>query len=270
MQGLTQDKPFSYSVDYWSRRRLAGLRNKLPALEHHPNFAFLETAVSEVVRTYYGGLSYVSNVRLPEGMQDSGDFWKLNDFWDYYKNVRKPVLILATHHDPIVPFAKNSERILNHELKLDHANISVVDFAEGVHCTLPIAYDWNVLSTVFQSYFLSHAEEFALETQELRLEIENEISPELVSKSEIKFDVLPVRSEDKFVQLEVHLPKSKDQTEILKMNLPLSQFDFRFLNPELSSSEQWMVRRWAYQNISLKLETLEGKWFLVATWPLAK
>jgi predicted alpha/beta-fold hydrolase len=271
MENLTNNRPFSYAADLWARKRLAGLREKLPEVENHPSFSFLRTAVNEVVRTYHGGLSHVSSIRLPEGMQDGADFWQLNDFWKYYKDVKEPVLILSTEKDPIVPFSLNSQKIQNKSLSLGHSNISVVNFAEGEHCTLPVAYDWKAVSSLIQSYILSHSSNFHLKQQELKIDVESE--PETVGfreESSLEFDVAPVEGKDKFVQLIVHMQQANSKTKDLAMNLPLSEFDFRFLNPTLTPSEHWMIQRWVQQNVTMRMSRHHGHWQLSAKWPIAQ
>ncbi|HEY8269712.1 MAG TPA: hypothetical protein VIG33_02405, partial [Pseudobdellovibrionaceae bacterium] len=84
MKNLTSEKPFSFLVDLWSQKRLAGLAKKMTAVENHESFAFLPKMISEVVRTYHGGLSYVSSVKLPAGVEDGPQFFQLNDFWKNY------------------------------------------------------------------------------------------------------------------------------------------------------------------------------------------
>jgi hypothetical protein len=107
MQNLTSGGAFSAMVDLWSRERLKGLGSKMSAVNDYDNFSFLKKAVSEIARTYQGGLSYVSGIHLPPGMKDGADFWGLNDFWKFYNNVKQPVLIVATDQDMAVPYALN-------------------------------------------------------------------------------------------------------------------------------------------------------------------
>jgi pimeloyl-ACP methyl ester carboxylesterase len=270
MENLTGHRPFSYAADLWSRKRLAGLTEKLPGLEDHPSFAFLRTAVDDVVTAYHGGLSHVSSVRLPEGMQDGSNFWQLNYYWKYYKNVKGPVLVLATDRDPIVPFALNSQKIQNKTLELGRSNVSVVNFPEGVHCTLPVAYDWKAVSSILQAYILSHAPNFHLKRQELKIEVQSE--PEGVGFREgapITIDVAPGDGKDKFVQVNVHMQQSDGKNKDLAMNLPLSEFDFRFLDESLTPSEHWMIQRWVQQNLTMQMARRHGQWQLSASWPVA-
>jgi hypothetical protein len=270
MKTVTTVKPFSLVVDLWSQKRLAGLVKKMPLVEDHESFGFLPKMVSEVVRTYHGGLSYVSSVKLPEGVEDGPEFFRLNDFWKNYRNVQQPVLIFATHTDPFVPFAENAQLLQNKKLKVESSNISVVDFAEGIHCTLPIPYDWKTVSSILQSYFLSHSPNFKLKEQALEMELGDDANPGFYTGSvKVSYKVHQPELKDNFIRIAVEFENEKGQTDRLKLNLPLSQFDFHFFNGELSSSEQSMIERWVNQNLSMKVITKAGKPILRASWFVA-
>jgi hypothetical protein len=169
-----------------------------------------------------------------------------------------------------VPFALNSQKIQNKTLELGRSNVSVVNFPEGVHCTLPVAYDWKAVSSILQAYILSHAPNFHLKRQELKIEVQSE--PEGVGFREgapITIDVAPGDGKDKFVQVNVHMQQSDGKNKDLAMNLPLSEFDFRFLDESLTPSEHWMIQRWVQQNLTMQMARRHGQWQLSASWPVA-
>ncbi|MGZ3782159.1 MAG: hypothetical protein ACXVCY_16020 [Pseudobdellovibrionaceae bacterium] len=270
MEKLTHDGLKSAFVDLWSRRRLAGLNKKMPSLESFENFSFLSKAISEIARTYHGGLSYVSSVQLPPSMKDGSNFWELNDFWKYYKDVEQPVLIYATDEDPAVPFKINSRMLQTKELKVDSKNIRVINLSQGVHCTLPIAYDWHTLTTIFQSYILSHSPNFKMVERNLNVDLsDNEWKGFIDQGSKVTFEVQEPNKKSGFATVELKIENSKGSTKSMNLSLPLSQFDFRFLNSELSSSEQEMVVRWLNQNLKLTVSAEAGRASLKATWPVA-
>lgn len=270
MESLTQEGTKSAFVDLWSRQRLTGLDKKIPSLESYESFSFLSKAISEIARTYHGGLSYVSSVRLPPKMKDGANFWELNDFWKYYKDVEQPVLIYATEQDPAVPFALNSQLLQSKELKIESKNIRVIELPQGVHCTLPVPYDWGTLSTLFQSYILSHSPNFKMTERSLDLDLSDEEWKGFFDDgSRVHYEVQEPSKNSGFVTLELEIENAKGTKKTMNLSLPLSQFDFRFLNPELSVSEQEMIVRWMNQNLKLTVSMQSGKPILKATWPVA-
>lgn len=270
MISLTQEGTKSAFVDLWSRRRLTGLDKKIPSLESYESFSFLSKAVSEIARTYHGGLSYVSTVQLPPKMKDGSDFWELNDFWKYYKDVEQPVLIYATEQDPAVPFALNSQLLLNKELKVESKNIRVVELPQGVHCTLPVPYDWHTLATLFQSYILSHSPDFKMTERNLDLDLSDEEWKGFFDQgSRVKFEVQEPGKKAGFVTVELEIENAKGDEKSMNLSLPLSQFDFRFLNPELTASEKEMIVRWLNQNLKFNISVQTGKPVLKASWSVA-
>lgn len=272
MESLTQSGVKSAFVDIWGRRRLGGLEQKMPGMVQYDSFKFVNKAVSEVARTYHGGLSYMSAVKLPPGMKDSSDFWVLNDFWKYYQDVQEPVMIWATVQDALVPYGMNSQQLLNKEMKVASKNLRVVEFPEGFHCTLPVAYDWKFISSMFQSYILSHSPHFALKPQTLNLDLMDEDWKDFVKSAPIttQFEVDEPGRKKNFVNVEIKLVNNKGQSKTMNLSLPLSEFDFRFLNPTLTSSEKEMIVRWVNQNLRLNVQQAAGKTSLQISWPVAR
>ncbi|UOE99783.1 hypothetical protein [Bdellovibrio reynosensis] len=270
MLNLTHGGFKSVVVDLWSRQRLLGLDQKLPALLTHDNFAFLSKAITEIARTYKGGLSYISSVQLPPGMKDGNDFWGLNDFWKYYKNVEEPVLIYATQEDPAVPYFMNSQLLQNKTIKYDSKNIRVIDLPEGVHCTLPIPYEWSAFTGLFQSYVLSHSPNFQMSQQGLEVELSDDEWAGFFDKNvKLHFEVQEPGKKVGFVTVEITFENSKGKEKTMSLSLPLSQFDFRFLNKQMHPSEQEMMVRWLNQNLKLTWAFVKSKPVLKASWPIA-
>lgn len=262
MEALTQAGVKSAFVDMWSRQRLKGLESKVPGLATYDSFSFLPKTISEVARTYQGGLSYVSSIHLPPGMKDGAHFWELNDFWKYYKQVEQPVLVYATVQDPAVPYELNSQQIAK--------NIRVIELPQGVHCTLPVAYDWNVLTGLFRSYILSHSPNFKMIERSLDVDLSDEEWAGFFDSSVgVQFEVLEPDEKSGFIAIELTFTNSKGQGKSMNLSLPLSKFDFRFLNPTLSMSEQEMIVRWLNQNLTLRLIPATSGYSLRATWKVA-
>lgn len=270
MEALIEGGVKSAFVDLWSQQRLKGLDKKLPALVSYDSFTFLSKAISEIARTYRGGLSYVSDVHLPPGMVDGANFWGLNDFWKYYKQVELPVLIYATQQDPAVPYELNSQKIAHKEMNIESKNIRVIELPQGVHCTLPVAYDWGVLAGLFQSYILSHSPHFKTVERSLDVDLyDEEWAGFFDDGSKVKFNVREPDKKSGFVALELSVENSKGDEKTMNLSLPLSEFDFRFLNPELTVSEQEMIVRWLKQNLVMRVVPNKGKYSLRASWAVA-
>jgi hypothetical protein len=271
MESLTNSGTRSAFIDLWGRRRLRGIEEKLPGVVQYDSFKFIHKAVSEVVRTYHGGLSYINSVKLPPGMKDSEDFWGLNNFWPYYKDVSEPVMIWATDHDYMVPYAINAQKISNKVMKIDSRNIRVVEFPEGYHCTLPVAYDWKLSSSMFQSYVLSHSPHFKMRQNKLNMELtDDEWKDFFVGTTTTTYKVEEPGKKKNFVNLEIELKSSKGKEKSMSFSLPLSEFDFRFHNQELTNSEKEMIVRWINQNLSVAVVDIAGKPNMQVTWAVAQ
>ncbi|MEK2687465.1 hypothetical protein [Bdellovibrio sp. GT3] len=271
MESLTGSGVRSAFIDLWGRRRLSGIEDKLPGVVQYESFKYLQKAVSEVVRTYHGGLSYMSSVKLPPGMKDGENFWALNDFWPYYKDVKEPVVIWATDNDMMVPYSINAQMLANKSMKVDSRNIRVVEFPEGYHCTLPVAYDWKMSTSLLQSYVLSHAPNFKMRENKLNVEMsDDEWNGFFTGTTKVTYEVDEPGKKKNFVNLEILLQNSKGKEKSLSMSLPLSEFDFRFMNAELSSSEKDMIVRWVNQNLQVKMVDISGKPNLQISWSVAK
>lgn len=274
MKKLTKGRMNSALVDVWARRRLHELEKKMPAVASHESFGFLDKVVSEVARNYTGGLSYNASVLLPPGMKDGANFWALNDFWRYYQDVQEPVLVLATSQDPLVPYAFNSQALASK--KANSRNIRVVEMAQGVHCTLPVAYDWKFMASVMQSYILSHSAHFKMTERNLAVDLsDEEWKGFFAGPIAIDLKVREPAKDQKFVRLRINLTNSRKEEHSMNLSLPLSEFDFRFLNPELTPSEKQMIVRWLNQNLHVDIQQASDKSgmsqspVLKVTWPVA-
>lgn len=271
MEAVTDGGTMSTLVDLWSRERLDGIEERLPSVYPHARFAFLKNATSEIVRTYQGGLSYNSSINLPGGMKDGAHFWELNNFWPRYKDVQEPVLIFANSKDPIVPFNLNSRKLVNKEIKVESKNIRVIELPQGVHCTLAVPYDWHTLSTVFQSYILSHAPETQMEERNLEIDLfDEEWKAFAEAGATASFSLAEPATKASFVTVEVKLTNTQGKDKTMNLSLPLSQFDFRFLNEELSASEKKMIVRWVNQNLRVSLQQKAQGPSLKALWSVVK
>jgi hypothetical protein len=85
-----------------------------------------------------------------------------------------------------------------------------------------------------------------------------------------EFEVDEPGRKKNFVKIEIKMinPQGKDKS--MNLSLPLSEFDFRFLNPVLSSSEKEMIVRWINQNLRVSVQQLANKATLKVSWPVAQ
>ncbi len=284
MNQLTQGKENSALLDIWSRRRLAGLVSQTPALSKDSGHSFLAKAVSEAVLKFKGGLSFDGSlVKLPPGMHDGADFWAQNNYWKYYHDVDVPVLILATEKDPLVSLELNAQTLDVDKNKGAYKNLSVVKFALGSHCLLSEPYDWKFLATMIQSYILSHSPGFVMQERKMTIELlESELSGLNVKKDQAlgpslgtqplaaSFEIKePDRAKD-FVTLQLKIRRGirSETFKVMSLTLPLSDFDFHFLNAELKRPERLMIVRWLNQNLQVNIEQQSGKADLKVKWPV--
>jgi hypothetical protein len=274
-------------MDIWSRRRLTGLVSQSPALNIDNGHSFLSKAVSEAVLKFKGGLSYSESlVKLPPGMKDSSDFWAQNNYWRYYHDVNMPVLVLATEKDPLVSLELNARTLGMDKNKELYKNLSIVKFPLGSHCLLSEPYDWKFLTTMIQSFILSHSPRFVMQERKMNIELlESELGDfsELDNKKNrfvnpsLGHQVLSASFEIKepgiakdFVtlQLKIRRGAQSEAFKTMSLTLPLSDFDFNFLNAELTKPERLMIMRWLNQNLRVSIEQQQGKADLKVKWPV--
>lgn len=89
----------------------------------------------------------VSGMQWPKGFLDhlekSKSFYELNDFWDFYRNIKIPTTIYITPNDPLVMTELNSELILSKQQKGDFQNVQIKKFERGIHCGFSSIYRWD-------------------------------------------------------------------------------------------------------------------------------
>jgi hypothetical protein len=267
MQALTQQGTFSAAADLWGRNRLQGIEERLPQVKDYKAFGFLDKALAEMVRTYNGGLSYNSTVKLPPGMVDGPNFWELNNFWKYYQHVQEPVVIYATPRDPVVPFKLNSQMLQNKSIRVESQNINVIEISQGLHCSLSIPYDWAALTSVLSSFVLSHSPNFKMQEQVIPIPLQGEDWNQVKGEEILGFHVQKPDSEARFAKISIDIKDSQGKVQTLTWNMSLESLDFNFLNSKVSDSESEMIVRWLNQNMRVRLKS--GGRNLVLSWKTA-
>lgn len=274
-QGFTM-----YLMNTWASKRLEVLRERNPKLGVS---TFIEDGFEDLKRNYHRSmLGPSANIKLPVGMDHElqgkkapGLYWKLNNFWPYYKNIKTPMFVLATKHDPIVSWFINAGRLLDGRLDLAGSNVKLFPFSEGYHCSLSVAYDWEKLATFLQTYYLKYSDEYRFETYKVRKPLSRSVIEYYgKEKSEqvmdLTFEIPPGESA---AQVEVQFFKKQKPNFFqrlfspkMEVSLPLSEMEFPRQGVVVSKAEQSLLRRWAYQNIQVHIEGDD----LVFTWPRTK
>ena len=80
------------------------------------------------------------------------DFWQKNRL-ALEKKFQKPLLVLATVRDSLVPYELNSGRYL-----IGREDVELLPLQAGTHCSLPGAYDWNLFVPRLENHILKAAQ----------------------------------------------------------------------------------------------------------------
>lgn len=248
LEQLMQDNLMGMIVEFWSRFRLQTLRKQDPKLNEW-DFAnwlkfkphFLRNVVDTIARDFRLEDLKKLNVKLPPQQRKTNTYWDLENFWPAYDQVKSPVMIWATEHDSLTPLNSNSQTL--HE-----KNISLVKFAQGFHCTLPVGYDWSALSSFLTAYILANdRSDFALKSEYLKMDVSR--TYDRLAKGWSIEHVEWLANDPENINLRLHNQQHLDQT--VNALLPLDLLDFRLRNPQISSPEKYMLERWIYQNIRI-------------------
>jgi hypothetical protein len=276
-QGFTMDV-----MNYWASRRLTVLKDRIPGLKDE---TFIPQFFDWIREHYKGPLiaenGQVPGVRLPPGIEKILNekkrpedlFWRLNNFWPWYENVKTPVIIFSTRKDPIVSWFINSGRIEDHRMQFQDSNLKFFSFENGYHCSLPVAYDWGALSTLFQTYFLKMSPSYEMQKKEVHIPMDRKILEKFADHEpylDLHFSVkektagvdVQVRFDEKFK------PSFWEQLTAPKMEaqLPLSEMEFPIESVVQNKDEASLLRRWSYQNIHAHLEGSD----LVFNWMISR
>jgi hypothetical protein len=262
--------PFIGLMNYWASRRLQVLKVHIPEISEEN---FIPQFFDWIQDTYKGPLvaaeGRLPDLNLPPGMQSvllspqrpADLFWQMNHFWPWYQNVQTPVMVFSTRQDPVVEWTLNSGRIAEKQLQTGNSNFHLVTFEKGHHCSLPIAYEWEALSTLFQTFILKNSPGFQLRPVEFRLPLASELRNQFGDRApllDLSFDVEPgstllfakVRFDREF------WPSFQERWKApwATARLPLKDLEFPFDSEIHSEDEASLLLRWAYQNIRVRLD----------------
>jgi len=259
-------------MNMWARKRLAQLRREDAGLRDDH---FLQDLLDKVARTYKGPTEDAAWIRWPADWDErKKDFWKGNAFLPLVKDVPTPLFILATHEDPIVPYLLNSGLIERQQVDLGSAKVLLWPLEKSAHCSLPGAYDWREMASIFQDYVLSQSPEFAMDEQSVSFEIDNEIQTEILRHGFFPHLEIQIREGARAADVKVMFyPKQPvsflDERQIKgrAVSISLASLDLGFDGPANLPAEIEMARRWLHQNLRL---TYEKPNRIKLTWKTAK
>lgn len=79
------------------------------------------------------------------------EFWARNSFHKAL-SVQRPLWVLASQSDALVPYSLNSGRFLQNQ-----KGVQLVSVLRGNHCSLPLAYPWNAFVPPIEQHILKAA-----------------------------------------------------------------------------------------------------------------
>ncbi len=276
-QGFSMD-----IMNYWASRRLTVLKEKIPDIQDK---TFIPQFFNWIRRNYKGPLiaenGKVPGIKMPPEVQQilsnpqkpENLFWKLNNFWPSYHQIRTPVLIFSTRKDPIVSWFINSGRIEDQRMLFPESNLRMFSFEQGYHCSLPVAYDWGTLTTLFQTYILKLSPQYQRNFRETRIPLTTK-ALEILHHQKVYLDLnfeVPEQSAAVFTKIrfdEDFHPNliSRLLAPRMEAQLPLSEMEFPIDDVVRSEDESSLLRRWAYQNITARIDGAD----LVLSWPVTQ
>ncbi len=270
-----QSQGFSMDLmNYWASRRLKEVKSKLPGLKDDN---FISDFFQAIQKNYRGPLIadkvFVEGIRLPVEVEKilqtekrpADLYWQLNNFWPWYLKVQTPVVMYSTRKDPIVPWFINSGRLEDGRMKFENSNVQMLSFAQGFHCSFPVAYDWGAMTHLFQSSIFRNSVSFHQQEKQLRVPLSQE-ALQAVTEQKAKLDLnfeAPLQSSA--LSTSVRFEQQTDTSftarwlawwtePVMKLQLPLADMEFPIEQIVRSADEASLLRRWAYQNIRAEIQ----------------
>lgn len=152
------------AIDFWNRMRLRALPGKVKELtdtglwrtmfDLKPRFmpAVLGFLESHQTRP---AIKIRHDMNFPKGflqhLETSKSFYELNTFWPFFEDNKTPVLIITTPNDPLVPLQLNTDLIVSKKQLGLFEKTQIVQLDRGVHCALPIDYQWSFILDLLRS-----------------------------------------------------------------------------------------------------------------------
>ncbi len=268
LESLTAPGIKGAGVDFWASQRLAGLQKRIPELADY-GFSdalklkpvFLPQAINYVVDLYPGRPTARGDIKGPLEMEKLNDFWGVNNFWPYYRNIQSSVLVMATVHDHLVN-AETNFSWLKENSGSWNSDLGTVLFEKGYHCTLPVSYDWASVAAIVNARVLSKDKKVRLKTREILVDITDQLNPQVIPefKNPI-FDLSWPSPHEVLVKF-----KGSSKKAFFTVTLPIKELDFTFRD-SLGEPEKTSVERWLNHNLQAELQSADGKVMAKIQWP---
>lgn len=256
-------------ADFWIRTRLGGLRRKWTDLPSgwsswwRGEPSFFPAVLAKIEAEHRWNPAWAEGLNVPPHWH--GDYWRASDPWKDWSLNHPEFLVVATKDDELVPLSQNSARLRAEMLPRD-PRMGVAILEQGFHCTLPVAYKWDVIAALLNGAVLAHAR-----IGETPTSMDIDLEPALGAKTatgrhRIDYDV-DWPAEGRFVSLKFKVGHDEGESRF-SLNLPVSQFDFRSdsalaENPALRES----LERWLHRRLKTALVSKDGQSSLRVQWP---
>lgn len=269
LNSLVQPNILGVGADFWSSQRLEGLQKRDPILANYgwPDIfklkpIFLPRAVDFITEQFEKNPPALGSVQLPPAPYSAKSFWQANNFWSVYRNISSPLLVMGTKDDIAVSPNENLYW-LKEKSRAWNSQIGTVVFEKGFHCTLPVAYDWASMTSLFNGRIMAY-DRAQVKIRETLVDISDAISAgDLEVLKSPRFSVKWI--DDKKVQLQFS-PSLESLKPNFTVQIPVDQFDFKFHRP-LATAEKISVERWLNQNLQIKVLKDQGHIKARLQWP---
>lgn len=252
----------------WTRGKLSHLAESEPVALRE--WSFLQDLVLLAGQRYRGPVSATAETRWPAGWGlQIQDFLKAQKLIQQLPVASTPLQIFVTRHDPMVPPSLNADKISQGKIKLGE-NVQVTTFQEGVHCSLPGPYDWQRLSSLFQSFFRNFSANLNERVETLSVDLTDDVLKTLTES--LDFELNFEQGQD-FVSVQV-FDSRRGFYDFLKfwdrprkvVRLSLASLDWQRSGGLMNQEDEDLLRRWLNQNLSIRIERSEQK--LILSWPV--
>jgi esterase/lipase len=220
------------AINFWAKKRLSDLQKIYPDLDQNDFVPSLLTHLKTQKETWseeHAATHWPSDY-------SKKTFAERLKFWSEWKGIESPFLVFATRKDPIVPFEVNSQKLIDHDIDVGDSRLKIITLEQGYHCSLPSAYDWKSMATIFQIYIGANAKGWKPKVNHWH----TKLNPH--SADEIHWIV---RSQGIFLTQSAGWFSNEEE------EFPLEALPFYRLAKPLSPEAQSMLLRWLNQNMKL-------------------